>query len=116
MRILVVEDEKRLAQNLQELLRREGYTVDVSNDGVSGFDNALSGIYDLLVLDVMLPGLDGFALLRRLRSTGSTDSFTVYIGLAYEDGYFAMYNDVPAIFKVSAATAQALLDLLTLGA
>ena len=68
MRILVVEDEKRLAQNLQELLRREGYTVDVSNDGVSGLDNALSGIYDLLVLDVMLPGLDGFALLRRLRS------------------------------------------------
>lgn len=51
-----------------------------------------------------------------LTSTGSTDSFTVYIGLAYEDGYFAMYNDVPAIFKVSAATAQALLDLLTLGA
>ena len=71
MRILVVEDEKRLAQNLQELLRREGYTVDVSNDGVSGLDNALSGIYDLLVLDVMLPGLDGFALLQRLRSTGS---------------------------------------------
>ena len=68
MRILVVEDEKRLAQNLQELLRREGYTVDVSNDGDSGLDNALSGIYDLLVLDVMLPGLDGFALLRRLRS------------------------------------------------
>ena len=51
-----------------------------------------------------------------LTSTGSTDSFTVCIGLAYEDGYFAMYNDVPAIFKVSAATAQALLDLLTLGA
>ncbi len=71
MRILVVEDEKRLAQNLQELLRREGYTVDVSNDGVSGLDNALSGIYDLLVLDAMLPGLDGFALLQRLRSTGS---------------------------------------------
>ena len=71
MRILVVEDEKRLAQNLQELLRREGYTVDVSNNGISGLDNALSGIYDLLVLDVMLPGLDGFALLQRLRSTGS---------------------------------------------
>ena len=51
-----------------------------------------------------------------LTSTGSADSFTVYIGLAYEDGYFAMYNDVPAIFKVSASTAQTLLDLLTLGA
>ena len=51
-----------------------------------------------------------------LTATGSADSFTVYIGLAYEDGYFAMYNDVPAIFKVSASTAQTLLDLLTLGA
>ena len=71
MRILVVEDEKRLAQNLQELLRREGYTVDVSYDGVSGLDNALSEIYDLLVLDVMLPGLDGFAVLERLRASGS---------------------------------------------
>ena len=71
MRILVVEDEKRLAQNLQELLRREGYTVDVSYDGVSGLDNAQSGIYDLLVLDVMLPGLDGFAVLERLRASGS---------------------------------------------
>ena len=51
-----------------------------------------------------------------LTAAGSADSFTVYIGLAYEDGYFAMYNDVPAIFKVSSATAQTLLDLLTLGA
>lgn len=72
MRILVVEDEKRLAQNLQELLRREGYTVDVSNDGVSGLDNALSGIYDLLVLDVMLPGLDGWGVCRAIRAESQT--------------------------------------------
>lgn len=70
MRILVVEDEKRLAQNLQDLLRREGYTVDVCCDGVTGLDNALSGIYDLMLLDVMLPGLDGFAVLERLRRSG----------------------------------------------
>ena len=67
MRILVVEDEKRLARNLQDLLRREGYTADVCYDGISGLDNALSGIYDLMLLDVMLPGLDGFAVLERLR-------------------------------------------------
>lgn len=70
MRILVVEDEKRLAQNLQELLRREGYTVDVCYDGVSGLDNALSDIYDLMLLDVMLPGMDGFSVLEQLRSAG----------------------------------------------
>lgn len=72
MRILVVEDEKRLAGTLADLLHRQGYTVDVSNDGVSGLDNALSGIYDLVVLDVMLPGMDGFELLRRLRGEGKT--------------------------------------------
>lgn len=72
MRILVVEDEKRLADTLADLLHRQGYTVDVSNDGVSGLDNALSGIYDLVVLDVMLPGMDGFELLRRLRGEGKT--------------------------------------------
>ena len=74
MRILVVEDEKRLARNLQDLLRREGYTADVCYDGISGLDNALSGIYDLMLLDVMLPGLDGFAVLERLRGGGSGES------------------------------------------
>ena len=64
MRILIVEDEKRLAGTLQDLLRRQGYTADVCYDGISGLDNARSDIYDLLVLDAMLPGMDGFALLR----------------------------------------------------
>ena len=70
MRLLVIEDEKRLAQNLAELLRRQGYTVDVSSDGVSGYDNAVTDIYDLILLDAMLPGMDGFTLLRRLRAGG----------------------------------------------
>ena len=51
MRILIVEDEKRLAGTLAELLHRQGYAVDVSYDGVSGLDNARSGIYDLVLLD-----------------------------------------------------------------
>ena len=55
MRILIVEDEKRLADTLAELLHRRGYAVDVSYDGVSGLDNARSGIYDLVLLDAMLP-------------------------------------------------------------
>ena len=72
MRLLVIEDEKRLAQNLAELLRRQGYTVDVSSDGVSGYDNAVTDIYDLILLDAMLPGMDGFTLLQRLRQEGHT--------------------------------------------
>ena len=70
MRLLVIEDEKRLAQNLAELLRRQGYTVDVSSDGVSGCDNASTDLYDLILLDAMLPGMDGFTLLRKLRAGG----------------------------------------------
>ena len=72
MRILIVEDEKRLASTLAELLHQRGYTADVCHDGISGLDNARSGIYDLLVLDAMLPGMDGFTLLRELRGGGSS--------------------------------------------
>lgn len=50
MRILVIEDEARLAQTLAELLHRQGYTADISGDGLSGLDNAASDIYDLVVL------------------------------------------------------------------
>lgn len=71
MRILIVEDEVRLAQTLSELLKRQGYTADVCHDGITGLDNARSEIYDLMILDAMLPGLDGFSLLRQLREEGS---------------------------------------------
>ena len=67
MRLLIVEDETRLADTLRQLLHRQGYTADVCYDGVSGLDNALTGIYDLMVLDVMLPGLNGFQVARQLR-------------------------------------------------
>ncbi len=68
MRILIVEDEKLLAETLADILEQGNYIVDISNDGESGLDNALSGIYDAIILDVMLPKLNGFELLKRLRS------------------------------------------------
>lgn len=68
MRLLIVEDEARLADTLRQLLYRQGYTADVCYDGVSGLDNALTGIYDLVVLDVMLPGMNGFQVAQKLRS------------------------------------------------
>ena len=71
MRVLIVEDEVRLAATLQDLLDLNGYTADVCHDGESGLDNALSGIYDVMVLDVMLPKLRGFEVLRRLRAAGN---------------------------------------------
>ena len=67
MRALIVEDEHRLAATLQDLLSLNGYTADVCYDGESGLDNAMSGIYDVVILDVMLPKMDGFTVLRHLR-------------------------------------------------
>ena len=71
MRVLIIEDEVRLASTLQDLLDMNGYTADVCHDGESGLDNALSGIYDVVLLDVMLPKMDGFTVLRRLRAEGN---------------------------------------------
>ena len=70
MRILIVEDEVRLAQTLADLVEQQNHIADISHDGVSGLDNALSGIYDAIILDVMLPGLTGFQVVEKLRESG----------------------------------------------
>jgi two-component system OmpR family response regulator len=72
MRILVIEDEPRLQRNLAKALREEGYAVDTAGDGADGLFKAETYDYDLIVLDVMLPRLDGWGLLARLRKKKST--------------------------------------------
>jgi two-component system response regulator CpxR len=67
VRILVVDDDVELASLLREFLEREGFQVDAAHTGPKGLDAAARGGYDLVVLDVMLPGMDGFEILRRLR-------------------------------------------------
>ena len=67
MRILVVEDEKALAELVSDRLKRDHYAVDISNDGEEGMDNALSGMYDLIILDIMLPKVDGITILKEIR-------------------------------------------------
>ena len=74
MRVLIVEDEVRLADTLRDLLDLNGYTSDICHDGESGLDNALSAIYDVILLDVMLPRMDGFTVLRNLRQNGCSTS------------------------------------------
>ncbi len=68
MRVLVVEDEVRLARALHKGLTAEGFAVDVTHDGVSGLDSARLGNYDAIVLDVMLPRLSGYEVVRTLRT------------------------------------------------
>jgi len=72
MRILIIEDEQRLAETLADIITRHKDIADVCHDGQTGLDNALSGIYDAVILDVMLPSLNGFDLVRRLRGSGNT--------------------------------------------
>ena len=68
MRILIVEDEKRLAETLCQLMEEQRYQVDVVYDGADGLDYGLSGAYDLILLDIMLPKMDGYQVARQLRS------------------------------------------------
>ena len=67
MQILVVEDEKRLAEALGQILNENKYMVDLAFDGRDGFDMAVSGIYDVIILDVMLPGMSGLEVAQKLR-------------------------------------------------
>jgi two-component system response regulator CpxR len=68
VRILLIDDDAELCTLLDELLSREGFSTECQHDGPRGLDRALHGGFDLVILDVMLPGLDGFEILRRLRA------------------------------------------------
>ena len=70
MRVLLVEDEKTLSAAVCRFLKRENIVVDPVYTGPDGLDNALSGIYDAVILDVMLPGMDGFSILEQIRAEG----------------------------------------------
>mgnify|MGYP001270302993 FL=1 len=72
MKILVVEDERRAAEYLRQGLAESGYAVEVALNGTDGLHAAMTGDHDLVVLDVMLPGLDGFAVLAALRTAKQT--------------------------------------------
>lgn len=72
MRILIVEDEFSLADALSELLKRENYVVDVQTNGKDGLDSALTNIYDAIILDIMLPELNGLDILKTLRKESLT--------------------------------------------
>lgn len=70
IRILIIEDEKDLSLVLSETLRLEGYHTDSAFTGPDGLEYALSGVYDVIILDIMLPGMDGIEVLRNMRKQG----------------------------------------------
>lgn len=72
MKVLLIEDDEMLSEAVSQILSKNNYTVDVSHDGEYGLDCALCGIYDVILLDVMLPALDGIQVLRQMRLKGIT--------------------------------------------
>ncbi|MFO7706387.1 MAG: response regulator transcription factor [Halopseudomonas sp.] len=74
MRILVIEDNRDILANVLDYLQLKGYTVDCAQDGVSGLHLAVSEHYDLIVLDIMLPGMDGYQVCQRLREDAGRDT------------------------------------------
>lgn len=70
MRILIIEDELKLAEALSQILSKNRYGCDIATDGEMGLDMAMSGIYNMILLDIMLPKMNGIDLLRRLRRSG----------------------------------------------
>ena len=70
MRVLLVEDEKGISSAICQVLKKENFTVDPVYTGTDGLDYALEGIYDAVILDVMLPGMDGFQVLKAIRAKG----------------------------------------------
>lgn len=67
MRILIIEDEQKITEVIASRLKKENYVVDTYKDGEEGLDNALTNIYDLIILDVMLPKINGFEILKEIR-------------------------------------------------
>ena len=85
MRLLVIEDEVKLAEYLRKGLTEEGYVVDMAHNGVDGLHLAMEGHYDLLVLDGMLPGIDGLGLLAALRQSKQTPVLMLTARMRVED-------------------------------
>jgi two-component system response regulator MprA len=115
MRILVVEDDSRMAELLRRGLASEGHNVDIALDGVRGLEKAKQSPFDVLVLDVMLPGIDGIAIARRLRAAGSRVPILMLTGRdAVQDVVRGLDNGAddyltkPFSFEVLAARLRAM--------
>ncbi|MCP1400843.1 heavy metal response regulator transcription factor [Achromobacter insolitus] len=115
MRILVIEDEPKLADYLKKGLSEQSHVVDLAHDGVDGLHLALEGVYDLIVLDVMLPGVDGFGVLAAVREQKDTPILMLTARDAVEDRVRGLeggaddYLVKPFAFSELLARVQALL-------
>lgn len=116
MRILVVEDERIIANTIKEGLEQDGYAVDVAYDGEDGYNTASADEYDVIISDVMMPEMDGFAMVKKLREDGNKTPILMLTAKSQEtdvvrgldtgaDDYLAK----PFAFNVLSARVRALL-------
>src|ERR1700674_4086119 len=115
MRILIVDDDRKLARLLKKGLDEQSHSVTLAFDGAEGLEAAQYGEFDVLVLDVMLPGLDGFSIVRRLRAARSTTPILLLTARdAAEDVVVGLdagaddYLTKPFSFKILLARLRAL--------
>ena len=92
MKILVIEDSVRLADTIAEALQNENYAVDIANDVQIGYEHASTGIYDMIILDLMLPKMNGYEVLSALRRDG--DNVPVLILSAKTERLFNLSRSV----------------------
>lgn len=116
MRLLVIEDEQKVANFIKQGLEEEGYAVDHAADGASGLQMALEGLHDVIVLDVLLPKLDGLGVLRRLRQENvTTPVLLLTVRATIEDKVLGLdagaddYLTKPFAFEEFVARVRALL-------
>ena len=79
MKILIIEDEYNLADAIASMLKSKKYSVDIKTDGKEGLDEALTDIYDLIILDVMLPHMNGFEILKTLREEKINTKMQIFV-------------------------------------
>ena len=100
-RILIVEDEPSIAMALEDDLQREGYETELASDGVVAAQRAKSGGFDLILLDVMLPGKDGFEICRELRAAGIDTPIVLLTARAQEAEKVLASRSAPMITSPS---------------
>ena len=110
MKLLIVEDEVKTADYLRDGLAEQGWAVDVARDGVSGLHLARELDYDVIVLDVMLPGMDGFAVLRELRTRKQTPVIMLTARDRIDDRVHGLGAGVDIAFGIEVVVEMAAAD------
>ncbi|WP_454688213.1 heavy metal response regulator transcription factor [Achromobacter aloeverae] len=115
MKVLVIEDEKKLAAYVRRALTEHGYVVDVASDGVGGLHLARETQYDLILLDVMLPGMDGFSVLREIRRTDRVPVLMLTARDKIEDRVRGLHDGADDYLGKPFALSELLARVLALG-